>query len=87
MSSPYALLILYFRECFESAGETSWRGKDVGVYIGTFGEDWNDLQYHDRQDLHLYKLTGAGDFILANRISYEYNLKGPRYTSCLLRTT
>ncbi|KAI1125318.1 acyl transferase domain-containing protein [Nemania abortiva] len=70
-------------ECFESAGETCWRGKDVGVYIGTFGEDWNDLQYHDRQDLHLYKLTGAGDFILANRISYEYNLKGP---SLVLRT-
>ncbi|KAJ8131695.1 hypothetical protein O1611_g1925 [Lasiodiplodia mahajangana] len=70
-------------ECFESAGEVSWRGKDVGVYIGTFGEDWNDLQYQDRQDLHLYKLTGAGDFILANRISYEYNLKGP---SLVLRT-
>ncbi|KAI0877791.1 hypothetical protein GGS24DRAFT_487640 [Hypoxylon argillaceum] len=77
------ILLELTRECFESAGETSWRGKDVGVYIGTFGEDWNDLQYHDRQDLHLYKLTGAGDFILANRISYEYNLKGP---SLVLRT-
>ncbi|GAP88125.1 putative polyketide synthase [Rosellinia necatrix] len=77
------ILLELTRECFESAGETSWRGKDVGVYIGTFGEDWNDLQYHDRQDLHLYKLTGAGDFVLSNRISYEYDLKGP---SLVLRT-
>ncbi|KAH9989423.1 acyl transferase domain-containing protein [Xylariaceae sp. FL0662B] len=70
-------------ECFENAGETRWRGENVGVYIGSFGEDWNDIQYHDRQDLHLYKLTGTGDFVLANRISYEYNLKGP---SLVLRT-
>ncbi|KAI0474816.1 phenolpthiocerol synthesis polyketide synthase ppsA [Xylaria cf. heliscus] len=77
------ILLELTRECFESAGETGWRGKDIGVYIGTFGEDWNDLQYHDRQDLHLYKLTGAGDYVLSNRISYEYDLKGP---SLVLRT-
>ncbi|KAI0426766.1 acyl transferase domain-containing protein [Xylaria sp. FL1042] len=77
------LLLEITRECFETAGETGWRGKDVGVYIGTFGEDWNDIQYHDRQDSHLYKLAGAGDFIMANRISYEYDLKGP---SLVLRT-
>ncbi|KAH8166023.1 hypothetical protein CIB48_g2204 [Xylaria polymorpha] len=77
------ILLELTRECFENAGETGWRGKDVGVYIGTFGEDWNDLQYHDRQDLHLYKLTGTGDFVLSNRISYEYDLKGP---SLVLRT-
>ncbi|KAJ2980610.1 hypothetical protein NUW58_g6899 [Xylaria curta] len=69
------ILLELTRECFENAGEISWREKDVGVYIGTFGEDWNDLQYHDRQDLHLYKLTGAGDFILANRISYDLVLR------------
>jgi acyl transferase domain-containing protein len=66
------------RECFENAGETGWRGKDVGVYIGSFGEDWNDIQHHDRHDLNLYKLGGTSDFVLANRISYEYDLKGPR---------
>ncbi|KAI1814008.1 hypothetical protein GGS20DRAFT_550526 [Poronia punctata] len=77
------ILLELTRECFESAGETDWRGKDVGVYVGTFGEDWNDLQYYDRQDLHLYKLAGTGDFVLANRISYEYDLKGP---SLVLRT-
>lgn len=51
------------------------------MYIGSFGEDWNDIQHYDRQDMHLYKLVGMSDFVLANRISYEYNLKGPRYVS------
>ncbi|KAI1416673.1 hypothetical protein F5Y13DRAFT_205511 [Hypoxylon sp. FL1857] len=77
------LLLELTWECFENAGETRWRGKDVGVYIGSFGEEWNDTQYHDKQDLHFYKLAGAGDFVLANRVSYEYNLKGP---SMVLRT-
>ncbi|KAI1211603.1 uncharacterized protein F4807DRAFT_473071 [Annulohypoxylon truncatum] len=77
------LLLELAWECFENAGETHWRGKDVGVYVGSFGEDWNDLQYHDRQDLHLYKLSGVADLVLANRISYENNLKGP---SMVVRT-
>jgi acyl transferase domain-containing protein len=55
-----------------------WRGKNIGVYIGSLGEDWNDVQYHDRHGLHTYKLTGTGDFVLSNRISYEYDLRGPR---------
>ncbi|CAH0052157.1 unnamed protein product [Clonostachys solani] len=74
------LLLEITRECLESAGEMQWRGKDIGVYIGSLGEDWNDVQYHDRHDLHTYKLTGTGDFVLSNRISYEYDLRGPSLT-------
>ncbi|KAI2635455.1 acyl transferase domain-containing protein [Xylaria nigripes] len=83
MDPQQRVLLEITRECFESAGEVSWRGKNVGVYIGTYGEDWNDIQYHDRQDSRLYKLTGAGDFVMSNRISYEYDLKGP---SLVLKT-
>ncbi|KAK3324348.1 hypothetical protein B0T19DRAFT_464372 [Cercophora scortea] len=74
------LLLELTRECFENAGETNWRGKDIGVYVGSFGEDWSDLQAQDHQDNNLYKVTGAGDFVLSNRISYEYDLKGPSMT-------
>ncbi|VUC20324.1 unnamed protein product [Clonostachys rosea] len=74
------LLLEITRECLESAGEMHWRGKDIGVYVGSLGEDWNDVQYHDRHDLHTYKLTGSGDFVLSNRISYEYDLRGPSLT-------
>ena len=28
------------RECLENAGEINYRGKQVGCYVGTFGEDW-----------------------------------------------
>ncbi|KAI1297499.1 hypothetical protein F5Y03DRAFT_398536 [Xylaria venustula] len=81
MDPQQRILLELTRECFESAGETFWRGKPIGVFVGTFGEDWNDVQYHDRHDLSLYKLPGAGDYILANRISYEYDLKGPSVVS------
>ncbi|CBF81841.1 hypothetical protein AN5475.2 [Aspergillus nidulans FGSC A4] len=31
-------------ECLESSGTTSYKGKDIGCYIGVFGEDWLDIQ-------------------------------------------
>lgn len=31
------------------------------------------------QHFGAYRLAGICDFVLANRISYEYNLKGPRF--------
>jgi acyl transferase domain-containing protein len=66
------------REALESAGETEFRGKPIGCYVGTFGEDW--LQMSGKEDQHIggYPLAAYGDLILANRISFEYDLKGPR---------
>ena len=66
-------------ECMENGGQTDWRGKNIGCYVGVFGEDWLDLAAKDVQHLGMYRITGSGDFALANRVSYEYNLRGPRY--------
>ena len=66
-------------ECFQSAGETQWRGKDIGCYVGVYGGDWLDMNSRDTLNAGAYRLTGIGDFVLGNRISYEYDLKGPRY--------
>lgn len=66
------------RECLENSGELNWRGKEIGCYVGVFGEDWLDIHSKDPQELAMYKLTGHGDFLLGNRISYEYDFKGPR---------
>lgn len=33
-------LLEIVRECLDAAGETGWRGRDVGCFVGTFGEDW-----------------------------------------------
>ncbi|KAL9043673.1 MAG: hypothetical protein Q9214_003146 [Letrouitia sp. 1 TL-2023] len=77
------MLLEVVRECLESAGETAWRGKKIGCYVGVYGEDWLDIGAKDTQSLGLYRITGAGDFVIANRISYEYDFRGP---SMVIRT-
>ena len=72
------LLLEVVRECLENAGETNWRGKEVGCYVGVLGEDWLDIHAKDSQDAGMYRITGYGDFVLGNRISYEYGFTGPR---------
>ncbi|KAF7890820.1 uncharacterized protein EAF01_010629 [Botrytis porri] len=36
----HRLLLEVTRECLENAGEINWRGKNIGCYVGVFGEDW-----------------------------------------------
>ncbi|KAL9623833.1 MAG: hypothetical protein Q9160_001824 [Pyrenula sp. 1 TL-2023] len=74
------LLLEVVWECMENAGQVGWRGKKIGCFVGVFGEDWLDLAAKDPQYGGLYRTTGAGDFAISNRVSYEYNLKGPSMT-------
>ena len=67
-------------ECFESAGQKSWRGQNIGCYVGVFGEDWLEISRRDPQDVGSYHVIGTGDYAISNRISYEYDLKGPSMT-------
>lgn len=66
------------KECLESAGEINYRGKMVGCYVGTFGEDWLQMSARETQHSGGYILTGHGDLMISNRVSYEYDLRGPR---------
>ncbi|KAI1472076.1 polyketide synthase [Daldinia caldariorum] len=77
------ILLELTRECLESAGEIDYRGKTIGTFVGSFAEDWLELSVKDPQLHGMYKITGYGDFVLANRISYEYDFKGP---SMIVRT-
>ncbi|KAM3504776.1 hypothetical protein MY11210_008234 [Beauveria gryllotalpidicola] len=77
------LLLETVREAFETAGETGYRGKAIGTFAGVFSDDWQDMQNRDVSDTGTYQLTGKGDFMLANRISYEYDLTGPRSSFCV----
>ncbi|KAK1239013.1 hypothetical protein MKX08_006074 [Trichoderma sp. CBMAI-0020] len=54
-----------------------WRGRNIGCYVGVFGEDWLDLYAKDPQHLGTHRILTRGDFALSNRTSYEYDLKGP----------
>ncbi|KAM6508198.1 hypothetical protein FALCPG4_018080 [Fusarium falciforme] len=65
------------REVLESAGEKEFRGKPIGCYVGTFGEDWLQMSAKEQQHFGGYLMTGHGDLMLANRLSFEYDFKGP----------
>ncbi|PYI02487.1 polyketide synthase [Aspergillus sclerotiicarbonarius CBS 121057] len=67
-------------ECLENAGATSWRGRNIGCYVGVFGQDWLDLNAKETQHMGAYRVTGYDDFVLGNRISYEFDLRGPSMT-------
>lgn len=43
-------------------------------------QDWLDIHAKDIQDSGTYRIAGGHDFALSNRISYEYDLKGPSFT-------
>ncbi len=73
------LLLEITRECFEDAAEVAHRGKPIGCYVGTFGDDWIQYRSKETQNPGNYVLTGSGDYMMANRVSYEYDLRGPRY--------
>jgi acyl transferase domain-containing protein len=67
-------------ECMENAGQVGWRGSKTGVFVGTWGDDWQDFLAKDPQQTGgMLNVSGAGDFAISNRVSYEYNLTGPRY--------
>jgi acyl transferase domain-containing protein len=65
-------------ESLESAGETNWRGKEIGCFVGVYGEDWLELASKDSQGIDRYHVLGTGQFALSNRVSYEYDFQGPR---------
>lgn len=64
-------------ECLWNAGETNWRSRPIGVYVGTFGDDW--LQSVSKESQFTGGYNFSGDLMIANRISYELDLQGPRY--------
>ena len=77
MDPNQRLILEVVREALERAGE-DWRGKPIGTYVGMFTEDWQELHHKDSNFFHPYLMMGTLDFALANRISYEYDLRGPR---------
>ncbi|KNG81092.1 putative polyketide synthase [Aspergillus nomiae NRRL 13137] len=74
------ILLEVVREALEGAGEADFKGKDIGTYVGNFTDDWLDLFAKDVIDFAPYQLHGKMDFALANRVAYEYDLRGPSMT-------
>lgn len=74
-------------ECLQSAGQKpqELRGRKIGVYVGSFEGDWQELDGRDLLQSHMYRLTGYGDYMSANRIHYEFDFKGPSYVESHLK--
>ncbi|KAK4941986.1 Type I Iterative PKS [Elasticomyces elasticus] len=73
-------LLEVVRECFESAGEVNYQGENIGCFVGTFGEDWAESFAKDQQIYGLYRISGCGDLFQSNRISFDFDLRGPSMT-------
>ena len=75
------ILLEVAQEAFQDAGMTNWRGKNIGCYIGNFGEDWLEMLGKETQPWGIHRIAGSGDWAVSNRLSYEFDIKGPRFVS------
>jgi acyl transferase domain-containing protein len=70
--------------------QTSWRaledggmnprslaGTSTGVFVGMMSSEWSFRQILDCAGITVFRGTGSGYFMAANRISYHLNLTGP----------
>lgn len=55
-------------------------GSQTSVFCGCFTNDYNAMTTKDLESYPKYTVTGTGNSILANRISYFYNLHGASAT-------
>ena len=82
MDPQQRLLLEVVYEALEDAGITldEINGSQTSVYCGSFTNDYNMMTVKDLTHYPKYSVTGTGNAILSNRISYCYNLHGPSMT-------
>ncbi|KAM0254483.1 hypothetical protein ACHAQJ_006765 [Trichoderma viride] len=68
------------RESLDDAGEVGTKGSNIGVYVGSFGQDWYDILAREGLRQNSYTIVTSHDFMLSERISHEMDLKGPSLT-------
>jgi polyketide synthase 13 len=56
---------------------SSLRGGGVGVYVGSSTNDYSMLSVSDPAIAHPYAITGTASSIIANRVSYFFDFRGP----------
>ena len=52
-------------------------GSKAGVYVGSFADDYKLMILKDVEGLPKYAATGGAMALLANRLSWFFNLSGP----------
>ncbi|KAI0377622.1 hypothetical protein F5Y04DRAFT_291685 [Hypomontagnella monticulosa] len=79
MDPQQRLLLETVYEGVESAGYSipHLRGSDTAVFVGRSSGDYGSMMGQDLEGYHPYGLTGTAASILANRVSYFFDWKGP----------
>jgi acyl transferase domain-containing protein len=82
MDPQQRLLLESTYEALENAGIPldSIKGSNTAVYVAEFPRDYDRMAYKDLPQLHRLHVTGKGDAILSNRISYTLGLHGASMT-------
>ncbi|MFP5391012.1 MAG: type I polyketide synthase, partial [Gammaproteobacteria bacterium] len=65
--------------CFEDAGyaPSAFRGSDTGVYLGVCNFDYKAMVERSAGPVEAHISTGVHTTLIPNRISYEFDLRGP----------
>ncbi|BAU65096.1 Beta-ketoacyl synthase [Stanieria sp. NIES-3757] len=82
MDPQQRLLLEVSWEALENAGIASEQltGSATGVFIGISSSDYSQLQLHYGTEIDAYAGTGNAHSIVANRLSYSLDLRGPSLT-------
>ena len=69
-------------EALENAGVPieMLQGSETAVQVAIFSQDYASMQLKDMDDIPKYHMTGTGNAVASNRISYIFDLKGPSVT-------
>ena len=69
-------------EAFENAGLPleAVAGSDTSCYIGNFTTDYREMLFRDPDAAPLYSMSGSGQELISNRLSWFYDLRGPSFT-------
>jgi acyl carrier protein len=79
MDPQQRLLLEVAWESLEDAGlnRDVLRGSRTGVFVGVSNLEYRDRQFQDRLNIDPYAGTGNASSIVANRLSYYFDLRGP----------
>ena len=56
------------------------RGSDTSVYVSVFNRDYDEMLFQDTDHVSMYHITGNGEAMLSNHISYTLDSRGPSIT-------
>ncbi|CAI6341060.1 unnamed protein product [Periconia digitata] len=82
MDPQHRMMLEIAYETFESAGVSMDRlaGSDTAVYCAASNHDYEKILGRDVEASPMYRFTGTGPSMLANRVSHSFDLRGPSVT-------